>query len=251
MKKDAFYFPHFSNARNDSKVVKLRRILGIEGYGLYFMLLEVLRDQSDFKYPIQGIEDLAYDWHISKEKIISVINDFDLFTIDQNQFFSLKFNEFMQPYLQRSERARIAINKRWNHNALPDKNTNGNTNVLPQYNDGNTMKGKESKRNESKSNEMKEDITAETKVSAGARFKKPDYELVLHFFIENGFQDQAQPYFDFYNSNGWKVGRNAMKDWQAAARNWMKRSETTYKPNNNGKHKPSFSQVAAELLRQY
>ena len=71
IEKDAYYFPHFSNARNDPKIVRIRRVLGIEGYGIYFMLLEVLRDQSEFKYPIKNVEDLAYEWHTSKEKVLS------------------------------------------------------------------------------------------------------------------------------------------------------------------------------------
>ncbi|GAF86139.1 unnamed protein product, partial [marine sediment metagenome] len=79
MKKDAYYFPHYSNARNDAKIIRLRRVLGLEGYAIYFMLLEILREQTNYKYELKGIEDLSFEWHISKEKIFSVINDFDLF----------------------------------------------------------------------------------------------------------------------------------------------------------------------------
>ena len=42
MEKDAFYFPHFSNARTDRKLRRVRKDLGLEGYGIYFMLLEVM-----------------------------------------------------------------------------------------------------------------------------------------------------------------------------------------------------------------
>lgn len=139
MKKDAFYFPHFSNARNDSKLIKLRRVLGIEGYGLYFMLLEVLREQTDFRFPISGIEDLAYEWHISKEKIASVINDFDLFIIIDIEFFSPKLIFYLQPYLEKSERARNAALTRWN-----------NANALQMHCKSNASKVKESKVKESK-----------------------------------------------------------------------------------------------------
>jgi hypothetical protein len=113
MKKDAYYFPHYSNARNDAKLIKLRRVLGIEGYGLYFMLLEVLREQTDFQFPLNGIEDLSYEWHISKEKIISVIKDFDLFTINEWNFFSEKLILYLQPYVEKSERATLANKIRW------------------------------------------------------------------------------------------------------------------------------------------
>ena len=84
MKKDAYYFPHFANARNDNKILKLRRVLGMEGYGIYFSLLEVLREQTDFKIPLSSVEDLAYEWHVSKEKVESVVANFELFQIDES-----------------------------------------------------------------------------------------------------------------------------------------------------------------------
>jgi len=108
MKKDAYYFPHFSNARNDSKILKLRRVMGIEGYGIYFLLLEVLRDQTDFKISVESLEDFAYEWHTSKEKLESVVANFGLFQVDEQNFFSPKFNEYMNPYIEGKESKRIA-----------------------------------------------------------------------------------------------------------------------------------------------
>jgi len=41
-----------------------------------------------------------------------------------------------------------------------------------------------------------------------------------------GYRTDANPqeFIDFYESNGWKVGRVSMKDWRAAARNWCRRN---------------------------
>ena len=128
MKKDAYYFPHYSNSRNDSKLIKLRRVLGIEGYGIYFMLLEVLRDQTEFTFSISGVEDLAYEWHTSKEKIYSVINDFGLFEINEQSFRSKKLILYLQPYIEKSDRARLAARKRWD--SISDANAYAN--ALPE-----------------------------------------------------------------------------------------------------------------------
>jgi hypothetical protein len=51
----------------------------------------------------------------------------------------------------------------------------------------------------------------------------PTLEEVYIFFKEKGFPEQeAEKFFNYFQSNGWKVGGKApMKDWQAAARNWM------------------------------
>ena len=38
------------------------------------------------------------------------------------------------------------------------------------------------------------------------------------------FVDFEKNFFDFYQSNGWKVGKNKMKDWKAALRGWSRRN---------------------------
>lgn len=114
MKKDAYYFPHFSNARHDRKLKRVIKDLGIEGYGIYFMVLEVLRDQQDFKYPLQDIDLLADEFGTSESKLSVVINNYDLFQVDtENNFFSMKQILYMQPYLEKTKRAKEAANTRW------------------------------------------------------------------------------------------------------------------------------------------
>lgn len=50
MTKDAYYFSHDSNAHKDPKVLKLRVKHGWEGYGIYWAIVETLREQSDYKW---------------------------------------------------------------------------------------------------------------------------------------------------------------------------------------------------------
>lgn len=56
------------------------------------------------------------------------------------------------------------------------------------------------------------------------RFIKPTLEEIKQYCIERGNKVDAQHFFDYYESNGWKVGKNSMKDWKAAVRTW-ERSE--------------------------
>ena len=58
--------------------------------------------------------------------------------------------------------------------------------------------------------------------SIGARFAKPTLEEVQAYITEKGYSVDAERFVDYYESNGWKVGKNAMKDWKAAVRNWNK-----------------------------
>ena len=48
-KKDAYYFSHDSNAMNDEKCILLIENLKMEGYGIFWALLETLREQTDYK----------------------------------------------------------------------------------------------------------------------------------------------------------------------------------------------------------
>ena len=49
----------------------------------------------------------------------------------------------------------------------------------------------------------------------------------------------AQRFHDFYSSKGWMIGKNKMKDWKAAARNWLSRNEVT-------SHSPKFKKATLD-----
>ena len=59
------------------------------------------------------------------------------------------------------------------------------------------------------------------------RFSPPPLDEIIKFFKEkNANTEDAEKFFNHFESNGWKVGgKTKMKDWQTAARNWIKRSE--------------------------
>ncbi|CAM3964559.1 hypothetical protein FLCU109888_11345 [Flavobacterium cucumis] len=56
-----------------------------------------------------------------------------------------------------------------------------------------------------------------------SKFSKPTQEETQIYFLEKNFPEiEAQRFFNYFESNGWLVGgRTKMKDWKAAARNWM------------------------------
>ena len=53
-------------------------------------------------------------------------------------------------------------------------------------------------------------------------FKRPSVEEINAYCLEKSLQLNAQSFIDYYDSNGWKVGKNNMKDWKATARRWAK-----------------------------
>ena len=58
------------------------------------------------------------------------------------------------------------------------------------------------------------------------KFRKPSIEEIRDYILEYGcYWVDAERFFDYYESNGWKVGKNAMKDWRAAVRNWNRQEQ--------------------------
>lgn len=52
------------------------------------------------------------------------------------------------------------------------------------------------------------------------RFIKPTIEEIKAYCIERGNNVNAEQFYDYYEANGWKVGKNPMKDWKASVRTW-------------------------------
>lgn len=58
-----------------------------------------------------------------------------------------------------------------------------------------------------------------------SRFTPPTTEEIQAYCTEKHYNISPEHFIDYYESNGWKVGRNSMKDWKAAVRNWARRDK--------------------------
>ena len=74
-------------------------------------------------------------------------------------------------------------------------------------------------------------------------FIKPTIEEVKEYCLERNNNIDAENFIDYYNSNGWKVGKNPMKDWKATIRTWERRNNGG---NNNAKLKGSNKRDGSE-----
>lgn len=82
--------------------------------------------------------------------------------------------------------------------------------------------------------ELEKEIKIEKEIHSSAstttkrkRFEKPTLSEIKEYCIERNNNVDAQHFYDYYESNGWKVGKNSMKNWQAAVRTWEKNSYTS------------------------
>ena len=72
------------------------------------------------------------------------------------------------------------------------------------------------------------------------RFVKPSVKDIKAYCTEASINIDAQRFFDFYESKGWKVGSSPMKDWKAAVRYWARGTTTTGTTKTNDKNKSSL-----------
>lgn len=78
-----------------------------------------------------------------------------------------------------------------------------------------------------KQQEQKENTEAEKpeEKTETKRFKKPSVEEVADYCQERKNNVDATQFINFYESKGWKIGNQSMKDWKAAVRTWEQRSQ--------------------------
>lgn len=179
------YFSHDSNARNDEKLIRLRMKHGAAGYGVYFMILERLRDEAEYM-SVKDYNVIAFDLRVDASLIKDVVENFGLFafTEDGECFYSESFNNRMslkdEARTKMSEAGKKGAKKRWNGNAI--------ANAKPSHRDPNgvamgtldRVDGKRSK--ESKEREVKEKNTPLTPQGAGERVLNPEEEFAVEIW---------------------------------------------------------------------
>lgn len=114
MAKITNYFPHDANARNDAKIVNLRMALGAEGYGIYFMILERMREDANYM-SVKDYNMLAFDLRVDASKVKKVVEEFGLFafTEDGECFYSDSFLRRMNVKDKKSKVRTEAARKKW------------------------------------------------------------------------------------------------------------------------------------------
>ena len=186
-------------------------------------------DYASHTQHLEPIEDIAYrrmlDWvylHESPlpdspeqiarlirmrthcEDIANVLREF--FTLTDHGWMQEKASVEIDAYKSKSDKAKASAAARWSKKPIkPDANAlrsecEGNANHKPLTTNQEPLTKKQVK-----------------------RFVKPTpQELIDHFKSKGSNQDQAERFFNHYESNGWKVGRNPMKAWKSAVSNWLK-----------------------------
>lgn len=220
---NTFYFPHDYDAMQDEKIKRMLRKHGMIGYGVFWAIIEMLYINANaLRTDYEGI---AYDFRTNSDIVESVICDFDLFIIKDNEFGSLSVERRLNERNEKSRKAKESANYRWS-----------NANALRTDYERIAIK-------ENKKKEIKEKINTGKAIA----FIPPTVGDIQSYCKERNNTVDAAYFFDFYSSKGWMVGKNKMKDWKAAVRTWERKENTNIKTSNRNEQTESQSRRYKQL----
>jgi len=218
MKKETYYFSHDYNARNDTKILYMRQELGMEGYGIYWYLIEALADAGGI-LPLKILPVLAKQMDSTLVKVEGIINNYELFQVAENQFFSQRLIQHLELRNALSEAGKIGAKNRWKNGGA-----NGGAIGLPN--------AKESKGKEIKVKERKESNMHLLNSNLYRQPIIPTYEEVeLSFLGSGGTKEMAKIFYDKNSATGWFLKGSPIVNF----RNLLPSFIANFKTNTNGK----------------
>jgi len=228
MAKDTFYFTHDFNTRNDEKIKLLIRKHRMQGYGIFWAIIEDLYNNANvMRLDYEGIAD---DLRVDTDIIKSIINDFNLFIIDGNNFGSLSVERRLNERKEKSKNASDSANKRWEiYRNYLDNNANAmqthserNANVMRTQceTDATAMlerKGKEIKEIN------KENIIVAKATSTKKSFeeRRKDFAIQVQSFKDKYEKDLLAKFFSYWvepNKPKTKMKFELEKTWDLSMR---------------------------------
>jgi hypothetical protein len=242
MAKEAYYFSHDSNARNDEKIIALRMKHGMEGYGIYFSILERMRDLNDYIH-VKDYNIIAFDLRVSNTLIKSVVEDFGLFefTDDGKHFYSVSFLSRMKRKdvvsEKRREAGKLGAKSKIVANAkqMPEKNQ-ANAKQMPEKNQARKGKEIERKEKESETPSREIDFASEIFSISELRNLSGEYWLETVGMKLNVAPDELSRFFDeFCNIHELSNYSNSINDFKSHFVNWL----NVKKEKNRGKKEKS------------
>lgn len=229
--KEAYYFSHDSNARHDPKILAMRSVYGVKGYGMYWIIIEMLREQEQYKlqkskYLFNAIAMQMQSTEICKddaqEFVSDCINEFDLLAEDEQFIWSNSLLKRMEMKDDLSEKRRKAAKARW------DKASNdADSKQVESKDDANAMQM------DSNSNAIKEKKVKEKKVNKKIKYadsvsmSEEEYQKLLDQFGEQGTKERIE------NLNLYKgsTGKTYKNDYLTLL-NWERKNKQTTPKND-------------------
>jgi hypothetical protein len=216
------WFKHDTDCTQDAKIKKLLIKHGAVGYAIYFHCLELISaetSESNLTFELEhDSEIIADNLHIKGtaeksgidivEESMRTIISLGLFQESEGRIFCFKLLKRLDLSMSSNPgfRKMIAEARANNHDAV-------------MINHDTIMQDKNSKIRIARREESKRTET-DAIASSKPHFIKPSLEQAKEYCQERGNKVDLNKWFAHYESIGWKVGKNPMKDWMAAIRTW-------------------------------
>lgn len=229
------YFSHDSNARNDEKLIRLRMKHKAAGYGVYFMILERMRDEEDYMCA-RDYDMIAFDLREDVGLIKSVVEDFDLFcfTDDEKYFYSPSFMKRMDKKgglsKSRSESGRKGAAARW------QKDTTENAAIED--------KGEERKETMSSPPVQEDKLDKEKEALTHDREWFESIAMRYHITL-NKFFESIDLFFLDCRARG-KLSHNNLKDAKSHFADWLRINLKQQQNNGINNNNPTTKEQRAE-----
>ena len=242
------YFNHDSSARHDYRIMKMRAKLGMASYGIFWSLLELLFSEEN-KICIDDYNILAFGLQCDPKILKQVIEDFDLFVIEDGCFYSRRLNRQIEDINNKSNKAKESVNKRWRNTNAIQTNNDRNTSIV-EYSKSKVKKSIENRIEAFKnaihaigdiSDDDKNDFFLywTEKNKSGTKFRAElqrtfDINLRLKRWSSNGFNKQKKKFPDYYDELfDRRIDQSTRKEYH----DHLKKLGfiTTYNPNSGTK----------------
>ena len=240
MSKDTYYFTHDYNARTDPKIKRLIAKWGMEGYGVFWGILEDLYNNAN-ALPLDT-ESIAFDLRTREDLVHSLLYDFDLFVIEGQQFGSSSVEKRLEKRNEKSKKLSQIASEGWVKRRAEKELYAKALHLNSEVNAIKERKGKEKKEKESKEKDLGTPAKR-VKIIPHIFEDSPinTVELFEQAFTGTQYEIANFPFY-FETISNWAKSKNEKKaDWVAAARGWMARDlkdgkfvDKNFKPQTNG-----------------
>ena len=206
--KDAYYFSHDANARHDPKICAMRSVYGSEGYGWYWIIVEVMREQADYRLKVTKHLNnaLAMQMQCEVMQVQCYLNDcideFGLFSSDGEFIWSESLKRRMKTREEKSEKAKLAAQTRWNKanntKGLEENDTDAMQTQCKRNADGMQLKERKGNKKEKKSKSIN------NKYADFVSMTEEEYQKLLEQFGQAGTNDRIERLNLYKGSTGKK-----------------------------------------------
>lgn len=148
------------------------------------------------------------------------------------EFIFDKVADALQTYHENSEKRKAAANARWNADECKPMQADAHE-CKRMHMDADALLKETETETETETENKKSTVTR----SRSSRFIAPTVDEVKAYCQERQNKVDPQKFVDYYTANGWRVGKNPMKDWRACVRTWEKNGYdggNRDSPNDNG-----------------